>query len=43
MTGNRFNLNLQSKCKVGGQSQETDLQEVAIGQHHADIHMEGTA
>lgn len=43
MTGNRLNLTLHSRCKGGGQSQETDLQGAAIGQHHADIHMEGTA
>lgn len=42
MTGNRFNLNLQSERKIGGQSQEIHLQEVAIGQHHPDIHMAGT-
>lgn len=43
MTGNRLNLNLQSKYKGGSQSQETDLQGAAIRYHHADIHMEGTA
>lgn len=43
MTGNRLKLNSQSRCKGGSQSQETDLQGAALGQHHADIHMEGTA
>lgn len=36
-------MNLQSRCKGGGQSQERDLQGAATGQHHADIHMESTA
>ena len=43
MTGNMLNLNLRSRCKGGGQSQETDLQRAATGQPHADIHTEGTA
>lgn len=43
MTEDRLNLNLHPGCQVGGRSQKTGLAGAAIGQHHVDIRMEGTA
>lgn len=43
MTENRLNLNLWTRCKVGGQSEETKLPGAVTGQHHVVLHREGTA
>lgn len=43
MTENRLNLNLWTRCKVGGQSEETKLPGAVTGQHHIVLHREGTA